>query len=354
MARSGASVPKPLVEVAGVPLLERNLVQLAGGGFERVVVAVNERAGTVRRFVADRLVPLARVLGVEVEELVEARPLGNIGAAGILRGRVEELLVVYADNLTTLDLPALVAEHRTWGPALTLAAHHEPFTMPYGELVVDDGRLVRYTEKPTLQVLVASAVVVIGPAGLAALPQDRPTGISDLAQGLVDAGEEVRVTVHDAAWVDVNDLASVTRAETIVGGAPEMETWLASADEDWALDIDLDGGAVDTSDVLGAPHRWRRARVEAPAGGAGDRGAAPLGTFDVVDVTGNRTVRVVATATPLPAGEPVGPLDPGRPGEPDLTWVAARLANRLAHSRPALRPDGAAAEGTAVGAGAAR
>jgi dTDP-glucose pyrophosphorylase len=347
MARSGATLPKPLVEVAGVPLVERNLLQLAGAGIGRVVVAVGGRATPVRRVVTERLVPLGRVLGVEVEELVEDHPLGNIGAAGLLRGRVDELLVVYADNLTTVDLAALVDEHRAHRPAMTLAAHHEPFTVPYGELVVDGPRLVRYTEKPTLQVLVGSAVMVIGRAGLAALAPDRPTGISELAQGLVDAGEEVRVRLHDAAWVDVNDVGSVARAEAVVACHPEMEAWLGAPDEHWSLDLDLDpsgAGPVDAARVCGARHRWQRR----PAGALDDAEVplvdGDLGPFDVVDLRRRRTLRVVATATALADAPPgVADVTPGV-DDPDVAWVAARVANRLTHGRPPAR--------VGVGAGA--
>jgi NDP-sugar pyrophosphorylase family protein len=123
MTRSGIVVPKPLVSVGGVPLLERNVQQLVQAGFQRIAVSVAADQGQVRSFVTDRLKLLAPVLGIEVEELVETAPLGNVGAAGLLAGGVDALLVVYADNLTTLNLERIYGDHRAHHADLTLAVH---------------------------------------------------------------------------------------------------------------------------------------------------------------------------------------------------------------------------------------
>ena len=47
-------------------------------------------------------------------------------------------------------------------------------------------------------------------------------GISQLAQGLVDHGGIVRIWLHDAPWVDVNDRVAIDRAELLVATHPEI------------------------------------------------------------------------------------------------------------------------------------
>jgi mannose-1-phosphate guanylyltransferase/phosphomannomutase len=146
----------------------------------------------------------------------EDPPLGNIGCAGRVAESERSVLAVYADNLTTLPLQAIVAHHVGERAALTLAVHEEPFQVPYGRVGVRNGRVTSYQEKPTFRVPVCSAVTVLGPAALDALPADRPTGLADLTVRLLDRGQPVAAFHHDCAWVDVNDARAVTQAEKLM------------------------------------------------------------------------------------------------------------------------------------------
>ena len=215
MQSSGVPVPKPLVAVCGVPLLERNLWSLARTEVARVVVSVAcgaDRTEACAREVGGALAQ-ARSFGFEV--LVETEPLGNVGCAGALRGRADDVLLLYADNLTLLPLADLVARHRESGSDLTLAAHRQAFRMPFGALDLERGRVTGYHEKPSVEYTVSSAVCVLGAAALERL-DGRPAGLADLAQGLVAQGRHVAAYEHASPWIDVNDAASIVAAEALV------------------------------------------------------------------------------------------------------------------------------------------
>lgn len=226
MRSSGQSVPKPLVRVRGVPLLERSLYPLFRDGFDEIVISVPAELPAIGDFVASRGRTFATSVGARLELIEERRPLGNIGCAGLLLGRASTVLVVYADNLTSLDLLAVLARHRDAGASLTLATHVESFRSSYGELTVVDGRVIDYREKPEHPVLVSSAVCVLGPAAVAAAAQSAPLGLVDLFTSLIRRGEEVAEFRHEAPWVDVNDAATVDRAEALVAkNLAPFERW---------------------------------------------------------------------------------------------------------------------------------
>ena len=218
MRSSGHPVPKPLVRVAGVPLLERNLYPILRAGLTEIVVSVPTDLPAIGAFVRGRVSALAVAAGARVEVLEEGRPLGNIGCAGLLRDRAPTALVVYADNLTSLDLRAVLDHHLTSDASLTLATHLEPFRLPYGELTSEDGRVVDYREKPEHRMLVCSAVSVLGRAALDAAAREAPLGLVDLFHVLRRSGEEVAEFRHDAPWVDVNDASALPRADALVAG----------------------------------------------------------------------------------------------------------------------------------------
>ncbi len=222
MRASGIDVPKPLVPVLGIPLIERNLSQLLRHDVNDVVVTVSTSEPDVIGFATGRLTDMAEAAGARLRVQTETQPLGNIGGAGLLRDVADQVLVVYADNLTTLDLTSLLQRHMHLAPALTLASHTEPFRLPYGRLEIVDDRVVSYTEKPSMGIDVCSAAVVLGQPALKALPHDSPTGLAELTTELIARGEFVAAFRHEAAWVDVNDSSALISAERLVTSHPEL------------------------------------------------------------------------------------------------------------------------------------
>jgi NDP-mannose synthase len=216
MHAAGASRPKPLVPIRGVPLLERNLTALLYSGFRDIVVAVSAHSPEVVEFARRRGRELADVFRARLRLFEESRPLGNIGAAAEVELEVPELLVVYADNLTALELDALVGHHRRTGAALTSAVHLQSFRIPFGEVEVGDGMILAYREKPERRIQVSSGLYVLGPAAIAGLGRGERTEVSCLVNRLLSAGERVAAYTHDAPWIDVNDTDAVARAERLV------------------------------------------------------------------------------------------------------------------------------------------
>lgn len=216
-------VPKPLVQVRGASLLERNLWALLRADLAEIWVACRQGQVEVLGEVA-RLAVAAKARGVMLRALVEREPLGTVGAAAELRDQVDRLLVVNADNLTALDLAGVLARHARSGADLTLATHDHVVRLPYGEVLVAGDRVLEYREKPISQTRIASAVCVLGPTALAAI--DGRTGLHELASKLVAGGRRVRADHHAEAWIDVNEPRDVEAASRLVGEhADRFECW---------------------------------------------------------------------------------------------------------------------------------
>ena len=215
MRRSGSPVPKPLVPVRGVPLLEHNVITLLAAGVTDVRIAVSTLAPEVQDFAETRCAELVASAGARLEVIVEDPPLGSLGAAALCRD-VDEVLVVNADNLTSLDLRLVLEDHRASGAAMTLAVHDEPFPMPFGEITLEGSRVVAYREKPTYRITICSAVTVLGADALSRMVPGEPVGLPVFANRVLDEGLPVHAFRHAAAWVDVNDLVVAARAEEVL------------------------------------------------------------------------------------------------------------------------------------------
>lgn len=228
MSRSGSEVPKPLVQVHGRTLLEHNVRAMLASDVREVYVSVNQHATQIIDFISSTCKPRVHAAGGELRLLVETQPLGNIGCLGMLNNEADAVVVAYADNLTALKPQDLLCQHAERKPALTLAAHWQPFRMPFGELKTDGDRVVGYLEKPTSQWLVSSAVCIAGPRALEAIPANTPTGLSQLTQRLIAEQAIVETFEHSAPWIDVNDLRSAAKAEELVTNHLSRFAWFMS------------------------------------------------------------------------------------------------------------------------------
>ena len=229
MAESGIQTPKPLLTVAGGTLLEHNLRAQCRSGVSAVYVAFRQGASQIASAVDQIAASFAATERVPIHPLIENEPLGNIGALGMLPEGTTTAVVTFADNLTALRPALLVDHHRAHGASLTLATHTQKFVMPFGELVVEGSSVRSYTEKPSRDYLVASALTVASDTAIALARDRSPLGLSDLTTGLLDAGEVVESVYHQEPWIDINDRHALAAADGLLTQHAEAFGWFLPA-----------------------------------------------------------------------------------------------------------------------------
>jgi mannose-1-phosphate guanylyltransferase len=141
------SMPKCLVPINGVPLLDIWLDLCAVHGITEVLLNVSQQPDLVRAHLARRRAqPLVHLV-------VEAAPRGSASTVYAHRDFValeEDFWILYADTLSNVDLSAMHDAHRRHDGVATLGLFRAPVPTAVG--IVDltpDGRIVRFTEKPT-------------------------------------------------------------------------------------------------------------------------------------------------------------------------------------------------------------
>ena len=137
LARVSGGKPKPLVEVAGVSILERQISFLLSHGFDEIRLSLHHKADQITAF-CDAKWP------GKFEYVVEPSPLGTGGGIRFAsRDLKEPFLVVNGDILTDVDVPSFLAAK----PNVIVAAHQDD-ARGYGLLDITDGRVTAFREKP--------------------------------------------------------------------------------------------------------------------------------------------------------------------------------------------------------------
>jgi NDP-sugar pyrophosphorylase family protein len=195
------SVPKPLLPVGGVPMIERLLRQFILAGVYDVTIIT----GWLGHMIRDHLESLADLpAGSRLSFVNEQVPLGNIGGLSELVPTSDTLLFAFADLVTDMRLSDLLEVHRKSGWDATLASHQETYRVSLGELILSDERVVDYLEKPLKSYTICSGVAAFEPHVLSVLERGQPMGISDLITKALAANLRVGHWPHGASILDVN------------------------------------------------------------------------------------------------------------------------------------------------------
>ena len=172
-----AQTPKPLVQVNGRAVLDRQLDQLARYGITDVTLLASHMAEQIQAHVDARPEPSPRV---RVHR--EQAPLGTAGGLHEIAGELTEpFLLVYGDALFDIDLHRLLAAHRRWDGIATLVVH--PNDHPHDSDLVEldaEGRVTAVHSKPHpagrwFHNLVNAGLYVLSPRILELIPVGRAT-----------------------------------------------------------------------------------------------------------------------------------------------------------------------------------
>ena len=192
-------LPKPLMPLADIPVLEVVLRQLKRDRFRDVVICVGHLAGLIMAFFGDG----AR-WGLNIRYAVEEAPLGTMGPLRTLPDLDGPFLVMNGDVLTDIDYGALVDYHGSHGGLATIAVARRHVTVPFGLIQFDEnGAMTRFAEKPSLDHFVNMGIYVFSPGVLRYVPEHRPYGIDDLMAALLAAREHVQVFQFKGIWLDI-------------------------------------------------------------------------------------------------------------------------------------------------------
>ncbi len=197
-------VPKPMIHVAGRPILDRIVTHLVGYGIENIYLSIGYLGERIEEYFGDGSDHGCRITYLREdpdEPLDSGGPIANLSEFADV---VEPVLVMNGDLVTQFDVSAFLDHHAATGSAISIAVTTHSYEVPYGVLAIDErGTVTALVEKPIRDELVSAGMYVVSPHIVAALPGGRPFPITELIERCVDGHDQVSAWRCDPGWVDV-------------------------------------------------------------------------------------------------------------------------------------------------------
>ncbi|MXN65581.1 NTP transferase domain-containing protein [Stappia sp. GBMRC 2046] len=161
------TTPKPLLEVAGKPILQRTIENLAAQGFHRILISIRYLGEKIMGYFGD-----GSQFGVQIEYVHEQDRMGTAGALRMMTGSLDRpFAVMNGDIVTNTDLRNLIYYHRDTDAIATMCVQEFEIQVPYGVVAHEHGRLTDLREKPILKHFVNAGIYMFDTTALQSIPK---------------------------------------------------------------------------------------------------------------------------------------------------------------------------------------
>ena len=191
--------PKPMLLVAGMPILEHIIKRAQSQGFNHFIIAINYLGEIIEKYFKD-----GQKFGVKIEYLHEDVPLGTAGALSLLSSKPERAFIVTnGDVITDINYSDFLEFHTAQNAAATVAVHTHEFQIPYGVVQINGLEVESYEEKPIVSSIINAGVYALEPDILDYVKEPRYRDMPEILDISRDLKKKVIVYPLYESWIDI-------------------------------------------------------------------------------------------------------------------------------------------------------
>lgn len=202
-------IPKPMLKVAGRPILERIVLHLISHGIKRIYLSVNYLSDVIEAHFKD-----GSNLGCTIEYLKEDKVLGSGGSLSLLPNVNDyPVLVMNGDLITDIDFSKLIEFHSSGKYFATLCAYTYIHKIPFGCIHHKNGMLLNLEEKPILEKMINAGIYVMSTQAIKAIPENTYFPITEVFEYGLKNNNRCGVYTLQNEWRDIGTVEELKFAK---------------------------------------------------------------------------------------------------------------------------------------------
>jgi len=208
-------LPKPLMPVGELPVIELLLKWLRRNGISEVIITTGYLGHLIKSLCGN-----GENWDMQITYSEENEPLGTVGALSLVRDYLDDtFLVLNGDLITDMNLRSFIHFHNSHHAMLTVGTTDKQVHVDMGVIESCDQQQIQdFREKPTLSYQVNMGIYCMEPEILELIPSGVPFGFDDLMYQMLDNGQPAHVYHHTGQWLDIGRPEDFTRAQDMANG----------------------------------------------------------------------------------------------------------------------------------------
>jgi dTDP-glucose pyrophosphorylase len=210
------NMPKPMLPLAGRPILDGILRHIKDVGISEVFMTTHYMPEVIADFFKD-----GSEYGVSVKYVNEKEPLGTAGSLALLPKAKNTMLVMNGDIVTKANLQFMCQYHKSHGAIMTVATIPYESKIPYGVVEIEDIYITQLREKPTTKHLVNAGIYLIEPEAFEYIKNDQHMDMTDLIELLLSKNKKITCWPIREYWRDIGKLEDYQHAQEEAKGTQQ-------------------------------------------------------------------------------------------------------------------------------------
>lgn len=192
--------PKPMLEVAGKPMLRRLIDNFKSKGFYKFYISTHYLPKVIMDYFGD-----GSSLNIEITYIYEENPLGTGGALSLLPESLPNhpVIVINGDILTNVDFIKVLDFHNKYQNDATMCVRNHEINIPFGVIEGDGFEITAMVEKPSYRYFVNAGIYVISNEIIKSLPINEHLDMPNLFEIKQKEGFKIlKFPIHEY-WLDI-------------------------------------------------------------------------------------------------------------------------------------------------------
>lgn len=207
--------PKPMLKLAGKPILQEIIESFKLKGFNNFLISVNYKAEVIKNYFHE-----GRDFGVKIHYLEEEERLGTCGSIKLAQTFINEpFFVINGDILASIDYEQLLIRHKEEKNDITICTFPYHYTVPYGVIEINHST-INIIEKPTYTHQINCGIYLINPSLLTLIQEHTYLDMPNLIQEAILKQFKVGTFMIDD-WIDIGNLEDFYKARNRINHSKE-------------------------------------------------------------------------------------------------------------------------------------
>ncbi len=204
------SIPKPMIQLGGKPIIEHNIDRLISYGIEKIYISVNYLKEKIMDCFGD-----GASKGIQIEYIEEDKPLGTAGALSLVEKFDKDVLLTNSDLFTSIDYEEFYVSFKKRNADLAVASIPYTVNIPYAILEGEQNNITNFKEKPSNTHYANAGIYLLNKNLINHIPQNEFYNTTDLMQYCIDSGRKIIHNPLIGYWIDIGKHEDLDKAQEI-------------------------------------------------------------------------------------------------------------------------------------------
>tara|TARA_Y100000389_G_C17470072_1_gene529576 strand:- start:2438 stop:3472 length:1035 start_codon:yes stop_codon:yes gene_type:complete len=203
------NIPKPLVEINGVSLIEYQLKKIKESGFKKIYISLHHMAEQIMNKVSE-----LNLSEMEINFIIEKNPLGTAGSLYHLKRETQPVLTLNCDVVTDTDLREMFTSLEKKNTNILIGVRPFNSYVPYGVIKVKDKKVVGFEEKPVYQDWVSAGINIITSDVISKINKEEYLDMNELINKSINQ-YKIHPYYITERWLDVGSQEELSKLDML-------------------------------------------------------------------------------------------------------------------------------------------